>query len=34
MYLVNEILKTNEFELAKYYNTYRDTFVALKKYLC
>lgn len=32
MYLVNEILKTNEFELAKYYNTYRDTFVALKRF--
>lgn len=32
MYLVNEILKANEFELAKYYNTYRDTFVALKRF--
>lgn len=32
MTLVNEILKSNEFELAKYYNTYRDTFVALKRF--
>ena len=32
MYLVNDILKANEFELAKYYNTYRDTFVALKRF--
>ena len=32
MTLANEILKANEFELAKYYNTYRDTFVALKRF--